>query len=589
MVIASVFSHLRDAVASSPSSPSPGGGSSDDLPPGLDVAVVHVDYGSRPESGAEAEYVRRYAERLGFRCRIRGMEGGARRGETDRGEYERVSRATRFDLYREMAGEMTKTAIDASDPPPPPSSSSAGGGGDVGEKVPVVLGHHRGDLRENVLSNAHRGSGPLDLSGMTSSSLVDGVRVYRPLLSLEKDAVYDYAHKYGVPYFRDTTPRWSTRGKLRNRLLPLLEEIYGDGSLNNLALLARESDMARGLVFDSVLGPFLSSVRAHPMGVSFDTAPFRGAGRYFWKLALREALHSAGRGMFGDGSLSQFLERACPSTALDGDGGRDRAPREGWLQMRRDYGVYLRADGRVYVFHPESFPWPNRDCDGYGNAGAAVACSGERVRVGPWTVSAEVATTTTTAEGPESTECPGGTTGSRSSSRARALLSRRAVPSWDSLMGGRVTYHIRAPLPPPPIGGVGESLPPPLIFRRDFRRSTRPEAWKSSDLRVQSALPRLGLDDASAAELDAATESGGGGRDAGYGTEWCVVRVSLVRDGAGDGGDGEGTMDSSGEGWAVGNGPPSSAEVGENCDTGRDGVGVAGEISTNSSHGLCGR
>ena len=104
---------------------------------------------------------------------------------------------------------------------------------------------------------------------------------------------------------------------------------------------------------------------------------------------------------------------------------------------------------------------------------------------------------------------------------------------------------------------------------------------------MQSALPLLGLDDASAAELEAATGSGEGGRDAGYGTEWCVVRVSLVRDGAGDGGDGEGTMDSSGEGRAGGNGPPSSAEVGENCDTGRDGVGVAGEISTDSSHGLC--
>lgn len=28
---------------------------------------------------------------------------------------------------------------------------------------------------------------------------------------------------------QDTTPLWSTRGKLRTRLVPLLQEIYGEG------------------------------------------------------------------------------------------------------------------------------------------------------------------------------------------------------------------------------------------------------------------------------------------------------------------------------------------------------------------------
>jgi tRNA(Ile)-lysidine synthase TilS/MesJ len=70
--------------------------------------------------------------------------------------------------------------------------------------VGVMLGHHRGDLRENVLSNAHKGGGPLDLSGMTAVSTNDGVTIYRPLLPLEKSFVLDYAHKFGVPYFKGT-------------------------------------------------------------------------------------------------------------------------------------------------------------------------------------------------------------------------------------------------------------------------------------------------------------------------------------------------------------------------------------------------
>jgi tRNA(Ile)-lysidine synthase TilS/MesJ len=46
--------------------------------------------------------------------------------------------------------------------------------------------------------------------------------VWRPLLPLTKDLVFEFAHRYGVPYFRDTTPDWSTRGKLRNRLVGLV-------------------------------------------------------------------------------------------------------------------------------------------------------------------------------------------------------------------------------------------------------------------------------------------------------------------------------------------------------------------------------
>ena len=38
--------------------------------------------------------------------------------------------------------------------------------------------------------------------------------------------IFAFAHGHGVPYFKDTTPDWSTRGKLRTKLLPLLEDMY---------------------------------------------------------------------------------------------------------------------------------------------------------------------------------------------------------------------------------------------------------------------------------------------------------------------------------------------------------------------------
>jgi len=127
-----------------------------------------------------------------------------------------------------------------------------------------------------------------------------------------------------------------------------LEEIYGDGSMFNLTSLAEESDEARALVNITVLKPFMDRVVRLPMGIIFETKPFRDQGPYFWKLALMDVLHSAKRGMFGDKTVASFLSRVLADKI-----------RPGWLQCRSDYAVRLLEDGRVCIFHPESFPWDN--------------------------------------------------------------------------------------------------------------------------------------------------------------------------------------------------------------------------------------
>jgi hypothetical protein len=129
--------------------------------------------------------------------------------------------------------------------------------------------------------------------------------------------------------------------------------------MNNLSTLATESDEARELLYKTVLAPFLDQVEHKPMGITFATQPWKEQGLFFWKFVLRQALHSAGLGMFSDKSVIAFLERV--------QAGNIRA---GWLQCRRDYAVYLEeADGRVFVFFPKSFPFQKShqyDCVGKG-------------------------------------------------------------------------------------------------------------------------------------------------------------------------------------------------------------------------------
>ena len=79
----------------------------------------------------------------------------------------------------------------------------------------IFFGHHKGDIQENVISNMMRRTSPLNLSGMNEIGTVENVSIYRPLLPHTKEDIFDFAHTFGVPYFKDTTPKWSVRGKLR--------------------------------------------------------------------------------------------------------------------------------------------------------------------------------------------------------------------------------------------------------------------------------------------------------------------------------------------------------------------------------------
>lgn len=401
----------------------------------IKIYAVHIDYANRPESGAEASYVEQYCKDRGITFCLRRIDE-VTRGITARDDYERIAREARYQAYRDTVWKC-QNEYNSNDK----------------VEVGVMLGHHRGDLRENVLSNSHKGCGPLDLSGMTAISVNDRVFIYRPLLSLEKSAIYDYAHCFGVPYFKDTTPYWSTRGKIRNNLLPMLQEIYGDGSMNNLSNLASASDDAKALMHDTIFAPFLHKVERKAMGIMFQTDPWKEQRLFFWKFVLRQLLHSASLGMFSDKSVESFLERI-----------QSKKLREGWLQCRRDYAVYLRADGKVFVLFPDSFPVSKAE---KLNGFLTNVPYGKKLSFGPWSISATIIDDHNVDKS--------------------TLLVQKAIPSWENFMDGSIEYYIEVP-----IEETGN--PRELVFVSKYDKQSRPLAWKQTDLKLQATLPLLGND-----------------------------------------------------------------------------------------------
>jgi tRNA(Ile)-lysidine synthase TilS/MesJ len=249
------------------------------------IVGVHIDYANRPESSREATYVKEWCDSLGLIYRVR-VINEVTRGITDRDAYEKIARNIRYSFYEECIQEALQGAFLPTSQQSVDTTSSSNSSSSTIQKeddmIPIeirvsgmMFGHHLGDVQENLISNVmrsvsflytileishpiyFRGCSPLYLSGMTETSLTNHVIVWRPLLSQVKEDIYHFAHQYGVPYFKDSTPSWSTRGKLRNQLIPLLKEIYGEGCLMNLSHLAHESDEMRTLVNSNLYDPFL--------------------------------------------------------------------------------------------------------------------------------------------------------------------------------------------------------------------------------------------------------------------------------------------------------------------------------------------
>lgn len=301
-----------------------------------EVVAMHIDYANRNESAEEADYVDWYCRELGITF-LKRVVNEVTRGVTDRTEYERITREIRYSFYRDVLSER----------------------GCQG----VIFGHHQGDVQENVISNLMRGSSCLQLSGMESVGVSSGVPVWRPLLKFCKDDIYAFAHAYGVPYFRDTTPSWSTRGKLRNQLVPLLVDMYGAGCLTSLSSLASESDVTRALVEKNVYAPLLDSVRRHACGLVVNILPFVHQPQCFWREMLKQLMHSMGMAMVRDKAVGIFVERL-QFCLKDRRAAPQKAEPErktvglsafGWLELRKHFHVELSERGDLTIFREEVF------------------------------------------------------------------------------------------------------------------------------------------------------------------------------------------------------------------------------------------
>lgn len=193
----------------------------------LEIGVVHVNHGIRPEAGEDEDYVRELCQRQGisfysFHEKVRDL--ARRQGISE----EEAGRNVRYRAFLQVAEQMGA------------------------EKIAVA--HNANDLSETMLFHLFRGSGVKGLSGIapvrefTISELV-GVSVFpapvkrqiiRPILCLERAEVEAYLAERNIPYCVDSTNEKDdyTRNHIRHHVIPYVDSEIVSGCVGHMVQTA---------------------------------------------------------------------------------------------------------------------------------------------------------------------------------------------------------------------------------------------------------------------------------------------------------------------------------------------------------------
>ncbi|MCS6762039.1 MAG: tRNA lysidine(34) synthetase TilS [Candidatus Devosia symbiotica] len=180
----------------------------------------------------------------------------------------------------------------------------------------LLTAHHRNDQAETVLMRLAHGSGLEGLKGMASMVEIAGVRVHRPLLNLERDALAAVVEAAGVVPVVDPSNLDLHYERVRWRqAMPALEELGLDAAM--LAQFAERMAQADAAIRQMTEACFAEMVRLDGFGAaSIDLAPFVGLSAAISTRVLGWVLNIVG-GRQKPRALGQ-VERLRKAICLDG-------------------------------------------------------------------------------------------------------------------------------------------------------------------------------------------------------------------------------------------------------------------------------
>ena len=106
-----------------------------------------------------------------------------------------------------------------------------------------------------------------------------------------KKCIVEYANTHDIPYFKDTTPKWSIRGCYREKIDPSVKFAFGNQVKENLLSVETELKEWYSLITDHLINPFVRSIDMKDYEVSFDVTPYKNYPLCFWNTVFMKLFH----------------------------------------------------------------------------------------------------------------------------------------------------------------------------------------------------------------------------------------------------------------------------------------------------------
>jgi len=246
---------------------------------GYNVICVHINYNNRKETHDEQEFLEKWCYYNSIKLYVKALDT-IKRSESKRNEYEAITKKIRFDFYKEIMFMEEQTII--------------------------LLGHHKDDVVENIFANMCRGRNILDLAVMKENFIINEVTIMRPMLSVYKNTILYFAKTYQVPYFKDSTPLWSIRGKYRNKIHKPLEDAF-PALKSNLLELSNQSSMWNTLVCEIIIEPFLKTISYDKNKCVFNIEKYKDYPLCFWNIVLMKLFYKYGHNCPSKKAIQVFM------------------------------------------------------------------------------------------------------------------------------------------------------------------------------------------------------------------------------------------------------------------------------------------
>lgn len=189
----------------------------------LQFAIAHVDHSWREESVREAQEIARMAENLKVPFHLKTLDP-----KKLQGNLEAASREERLNFFSILCKEHGYQA--------------------------VLLGHHADDVAETVLKRTLEGVSLALLAGMRPDSSINGMTIWRPLLSVPKAEILEWLEQQGLEAFDDKTNRDPKylRARFRSQIIPYLSDEFGKNVSSGLCQISEEAGELRDYLDDRI-------------------------------------------------------------------------------------------------------------------------------------------------------------------------------------------------------------------------------------------------------------------------------------------------------------------------------------------------